>query len=164
LGVSDSELPIENSDGWRYDLYAGTIQDPIPCYDTADDEEPTSQMGVAAYAADEMNAVIIPISSDEEELLETQPVQEAPFDHSQCTTTTCFGEGSTSQYTSPQETRDILSSYLNLEGLFLNYTSTTDTSDSDYVPPGRPFVPETVRRTSRQHGWFPGMYQEGYQF
>jgi hypothetical protein len=56
------------------------------------------------------------------------------------------------------ETRVYFESYLGLNGLMLSDTSMMDTSDSDYVPGGRPFVPETVRWTSRQHGWTPGMY------
>jgi hypothetical protein len=42
----------------------------------------------------------------------------------------------------------------------LSDTSAADTSDLDYVPGGRPFIPEIVRRTTRQHGWTPGRYYE----
>jgi hypothetical protein len=42
----------------------------------------------------------------------------------------------------------------------LSDTSTMDTSDSDYVPGGRLFVPKTVRQTTCHHGWTPGMYYE----
>ena len=34
------------------------------------------------------------------------------------------------------------------------------TSDPEYVPTGRPFVPTRVRRTPRQHGWTSGLYRE----
>jgi hypothetical protein len=55
---------------------------------------------------------------------------------------------------------DVTESYLGLNELVLSDTSVVDTSDSDYVPGGRSFIPETVRRTTRQHGWTPGMYYE----
>jgi hypothetical protein len=58
------------------------------------------------------------------------------------------------------ETRVYFESYLELNGLVLSDTSTMDTFDSDYVPGGRSFIPETVRQTTRQHGWNPGMYYE----
>jgi hypothetical protein len=58
------------------------------------------------------------------------------------------------------ETRFYFESCLGLNGLVLGDTSAIDTSDSDYVLGGRPFVLETVRRTTRQHGWTPGMYYE----
>ena len=50
-----------------------------------------------------------------------------------------------------------------LEGvnaLRLSNESSPDTSDTEYVPSGRPFVPQTVRRTTRHHGWTSGMYDE----
>jgi hypothetical protein len=50
------------------------------------------------------------------------------------------------------ETRVYFESYLGLNGLVLSDTSAVDTSDLDYVPGGRPLVPETVRWTTRQHG------------
>jgi hypothetical protein len=34
------------------------------------------------------------------------------------------------------------------------------TSDSDYTPTVRTYVPTTLRRTSRFIGWVPRMYQE----
>jgi hypothetical protein len=56
------------------------------------------------------------------------------------------------------KTRVYFESYLGLNGLVLSDTSAKDTSNSDYVLGGRPFVPETVRQTTRQHGWTLGMY------
>jgi hypothetical protein len=58
------------------------------------------------------------------------------------------------------ETRVYFESYLGLNGLMLSDTSMMDMSDSDYVLGGRPFIPETVHRTTRQQGWTPGMYYE----
>jgi hypothetical protein len=33
-------------------------------------------------------------------------------------------------------------------------------SDSNYQPTGRPYVADTIRRTTHSTGWVPGMYQE----
>jgi hypothetical protein len=33
-------------------------------------------------------------------------------------------------------------------------------TDSDYQPTGKPYVPDTIRRTKRSTRWMPGMYQE----
>ena len=35
-------------------------------------------------------------------------------------------------------------------------TSVTNTSDVEYIPPGRPYAPDTLRRTTRYTGWTPG--------
>jgi hypothetical protein len=32
--------------------------------------------------------------------------------------------------------------------------------DPEYIPSGRPYVPNTMRRTPRRHGWTSGMYRE----
>jgi hypothetical protein len=86
--------------------------------------------------------------------------QEAPFDHTYCTESVCYGEAEPFPTMTAHETRVYFESYLGLNGLVLSDTSTMDMSDSDYVPGGRPFVLETVRRTTRQHGWTPGMHYE----
>jgi hypothetical protein len=95
-----------------------------------------------------------------EEPTETPVVQEAPVDHTYCTASTCFGEVEPSPLMTAHETRVYFESYLGLNGLMLSDTSATDTSDSYYVPGGRTFILETMRRTTRQHGWNPGMYAE----
>jgi hypothetical protein len=64
-GVYDSELPIENSDGWRFDWLG-------------DGQQYTSSFRVAAQAARGVNAVSTSLSSDEEEdPMEIQPEFEA---------------------------------------------------------------------------------------
>ena len=48
-----------------------------------------------------------------------------------------------------------------LEGvnmLRLSNDSSPDTSDTEYIPSRRPYVPQTVRRTTRHHSWTSGMY------
>jgi hypothetical protein len=80
-----------------------------------------------------------------EEPVETPVVQEPPFDHTYCTESMCFGEAELFPYMTAHETSVYFESYLGLNGLMLSDTSATDTSDSYYVPGGRPFIPETVR-------------------
>jgi hypothetical protein len=95
------------------------------------------------------------------EPVETPVVQVAPFDdHTYCTESTCFGEAEPFPTMTAHVTRVYFESYLGLNGLVLSDTSAMDTSDSNYFPGGRPFVPEAVPRTTRQHGWTPGMYYE----
>jgi hypothetical protein len=156
-GVSESKLSIENSNGWRFDWLG-------------DGQQYTSSYGVIAQAAGEGNAVATPMTTEEEDLMEVQfesaepvetpMVQEAPFDHTYYTESTCFGEAEPFPTMTTHETRVCFESYLGLNGLVLSDTSAMDTSDSNYVLDGRPFVPEIVRRTTRQHGWTPGMYYE----
>jgi hypothetical protein len=95
-----------------------------------------------------------------EEPMKTLVVQEAPFDHTYCTASTYLGEAEPSLLMTTHETRVYFESYLGLNGIVLSDTSATNMSDSDYVLGRRPFIPETVRRTTRQHGWTPGMYYE----
>jgi hypothetical protein len=142
----ESELPIENSDGWRFDWLG-------------DGQQYTSSYGVTAQVTGGVNAVATPVTSEEEdpmevqfeceELVETLVVQEAPFDHTYCTENTCFGEAEPFPTMTTHKTCVYFESYLGLNGLMLSDTSAVDTSDSNYVPGGRPFIPETVRQTTR---------------
>jgi hypothetical protein len=157
-GVSESELPIENSDEWRFDWLG-------------DGQQYTSSYGGTAQAAgggDVLATLVVSVEEEDpmevqfesEEPVETPMEQDTPFDHTYCTESVCYGEAEPFPTMTAHETRVYFESYLGLNGLVLSDTSTMDTSDSDYVPGGRLFVPETVRRTTRQHGWTPGMYYE----
>jgi hypothetical protein len=126
---------------------------------------------VEAQVAGGVNVVATSLSSDEEEdpmevqtkfeePVETLVAQEAPFDHTYCTESTCIGEAEPFPIMTAHETRVYFESYLGLNGLVLSDTSATDTSDSDYVPGRRPFTLETVRRTTRQLEWTPSMYYD----
>ena len=44
------------------------------------------------------------------------------------------------------------------DGFWPSDTSVTNTSDTEYIPSGRPYVPDTLRRTTRYTGWTPGMF------
>ena len=48
-----------------------------------------------------------------------------------------------------------LSSYFGMTDLCLGTSS-----DSDYIPTGRTFIPDGVWKTNRCTGWTPGMYAE----
>jgi hypothetical protein len=95
-----------------------------------------------------------------EESIATPMEQEAPFDHTYFTESVCYGEAEPFPTMTAHETRVYFESYLGLNELVLSDTSMMDTSDLDYVLGGRPFVPETVRWTTRQHWWTLGMYYE----
>jgi hypothetical protein len=56
-GVLESELPIENSDGWRFDWLG-------------DGQQYTSSYGVTAQAARGGNAVATPMTTEEEDPME----------------------------------------------------------------------------------------------
>ena len=114
VGAYDDETPMENSDGWRYNWYAGTNQDPVPVYDTDDSVVDIAPPGQAAGAG--ADHIVINISSDEDE--------------------------NVNAYQAGQDA----ASYVGMGGLFL------DTSDTNYVPPGRLYTPDSVRRTSRHQG------------
>jgi hypothetical protein len=157
-GVSESKLPIENSTGWRFDWLG-------------DGQQYTSSYGGIAHAARGGDIVVTPIVSVEEEdpmevqfesqePVETPMEQEAPFDHTFCTESVCYGEAEPFPTIPTHEANVYFESYLGLNGLVLSDTSAMDTSDSDYVPGRRPFILEEVRRTSRHHGWTPSMCYE----
>jgi hypothetical protein len=142
-GVSESELPIENSDGWRFDWLG-------------DGQQYTSSYGGTAQAAGGGDVVVTPVVSVEEEdpmevqfesqePVETPMEQDKPFDHAYCTESVCYGEEEPFLTMTAHETRLYFESYLGLNRLVLSDTSTMDTSDSDYVPSSRPFILETVR-------------------
>ena len=48
--------------------------------------------------------------------------------------------------------------YPGWEGFWPSDTSATNTSDTEYIPPGRPYVLDMVRRTTRHTGWTPGTF------
>jgi hypothetical protein len=105
---------------------------------------------VTAQVAGGGNVVATPMTTEEEdpmevqfesaEPVETPVVQEAPFDHTYCTESTCFGEPKPFPTMTAHKTRVHFESYLGLNRLVLSDTSAMDMSDSDYVPGGRPFV------------------------
>src|SRR3954471_24293466 len=47
-----------------------------------------------------------------------------------------------------------------VDALRLSNDSSPDTSDTECVPSRRPFIPQTVRRMLRHHGWTSDMFDE----
>lgn len=147
-GISDTELLIENSTGWRFG--------------SDDDSEvgQTSQPRGQTFATDGNGTEIVDLETEEEEPMERleEPIVTQEYQ---------VANDDTFVYYTQEQARIHRETYLGLSGLSLSDTSVTETSgsvmntsDTDYVPTGRPYVPETVRRTPRQHGWFPGMFCE----
>ena len=48
--------------------------------------------------------------------------------------------------------------YASVERFFSLADLSLDASDPEYFPPGKPYIPDEVRRSSRHHGWTPGLY------
>jgi hypothetical protein len=137
-GDSESELPIENSTGWRYDWLG-------------DGQQYTSSYGGAVPAAGVGDTVVTPVVSvEEEDPMEVQfesqepdvtPMeQDAHFDHTYCTESMCYGEAEPFPIMTAHETSVYFESYLGLNGLVISDTSAMDTSDSDYVPGQRRYA------------------------
>jgi hypothetical protein len=71
----------------------------------------------------------------------------------------------TSEYTGnvsiEEEEYPMWDDYASLNNHFMMIDfSLGSSSDSDYQPTGRPYIPDSIRRTTRSTGWKPGMYQE----
>jgi hypothetical protein len=158
--VSSSELPIENSDGWRWDLHTGTAWDPIPCYDTTEEVPQSAYIGGLPYANHGENMEVISISSDEEEepmevvyedSTEMEYMPKKCYGHSHYSKSSYSTDGSPSQHMGPRETRDVISRYLRLEGRFLSGNYVSDHSGSEGMPPGIPNVPKSMRGKSHRN-------------
>ena len=128
-----SETPIENSTGWRWGSYMGTYSDPVRCNPEMD-EDATTQFQNHQYSRGDYEEYPILIESDTDG-------------------GNAYG-GVTGEYTPGVD-------YAALNNQFMNTDfSLGSSSDSDYQPTGRPYVPDSVRRTTRSTGWKPGMYRE----
>jgi hypothetical protein len=128
----------DNSTGWRFRDFMGTASDLIPC---DSDKEVTSQFWVFHHGVG--NVVGNPIIESDMEGDMPTPMERGEFSRPR-------EEGYTygSVYTS-------LSSIFAMTDFNLGTTS-----DSDYTPTVRTYVPTTLIRTSRFIGWAPRMYQE----
>jgi hypothetical protein len=128
-----SETPIENSTGWRWGSDTGNSGDPVG--DNAEmNEDATNQFQNNQYNRGDYEEYPILIESDTDD-------------------GNTYG-GVTGGYTRWVD-------YDALNDQFVNTDfSMGSSSDSDYQPTGRPYVPDSVRRTTRSTGWKPGMYRE----
>jgi hypothetical protein len=141
-GVGSWGLPQDdshggNSMGWRFGEYMGIAGDPIPL---DSEDEVTRQFWVFHHSVGDMAGNPILIGSNVERDIPT------PMEQGECMKPRTEGCTTRSVYPS-------LSSYLAMTDFNLGTAS-----DSDYAPIGRPYVPTTLRRTSRSTGWTPGMY------
>ena len=89
-----------------------------------------------------------------------QSMQESSDYYSYSNSEMQIGEGNNNQEVGTEEHQSFWENQAGTSDMSISDTPTLETSDSDYAPTGRPYIPESVRRTTRHHGWFPGMYQE----
>jgi hypothetical protein len=144
--ASDLDELKGNSEGWEVEPYAGTKDDPIPCY--ASDEGESSQAKVKPYGPP--GGRTNPINLDEyNEGSYINPYAKVKMENSSEMWTYPYVRD-TYEYGQYDTTR--------------NYTSYNSyypsTSDPEYIPSGHPYIPDVVRRTPRKHGWTSGMYYE----
>jgi hypothetical protein len=138
-----------------------TRSDPVRC-DPEIDEDAINQYRNFQYGVGDYEENPIVIESDPEEGKTCKVKREecsgsrgrrGPFDMN------------TSEYTGnvsvEEEEYPMGDTYASLNNYFMMTDfSLGSSSDSDYQPTGRPYVPDTIRRTTRSTGWMPGMYQE----
>jgi hypothetical protein len=128
-----SVTPIENSTGWRCGSDTGTHSTSVR-YDGEMNEDATTQN--QSYPCNGRDDGEYPIQVE-----------------SDTNVGNTYG-GVTGEYTRWVD-------YDALNDQFVNTDfSLGSSSDSDYQPTGRPYVPGFVRRTTRSTGWKPGMYRE----
>jgi hypothetical protein len=128
-----SETPIENSTGWRWGSDTGTHSTSV-YYDGEMKDDATTQN--QSYPSNEGVDGGYPTQVE-----------------SGTSVGNTYG-GATGEYTQWVD-------YDALNDQFVNTDfSLGSSSDSDYQPTGRPYVPGSIRRTTRSTGWKPGMYRE----
>jgi hypothetical protein len=156
-----SVTPIENSTGWCFEPFMGTYSDPVRC-DPEIDRDVVDQYQSFHYGMGDYQENPIVIESDSEGGKARKVAKgeysgsggrRGPFDMN------------TSEYTENvsvgEEEYSTGDAYASLNNHFMMTDfSLGSSSDSDYQPIGRPYVPDTIRRTTRSTGWTPGMYQE----
>jgi hypothetical protein len=125
--------------GWRFGEYMGIAGDPIPL-DSKD--KVTRQFRVFHHGVGDVTGNPILLGSDVERYIPT-PMERGEYLKPRM-------EGCTTRSVYP-----LLGSYLVMTDFNLGTTS-----DFDYTPTGRPYVPATLRRISRSTGWTLRMYQE----
>jgi hypothetical protein len=127
-----------NSMGWRFGEYMGMAGDLIPC---DSEDEVTGQLRVVHRAGD-VAGKPIDIGSDSKGEM---PIH---MEHGECSRPKMERGAIDSVYPS-------LSSYLGMTDFNLGTTP-----DFGYTPAVSSYAPATLRRTSRDTGWTPGMYRD----
>ncbi|KAK1628292.1 hypothetical protein QYE76_002607 [Lolium multiflorum] len=156
-----SESPIENSTGWRFGEPYGDEEEPIPC-DTGDESGGVNQYVNRHYGKEEKGTDSISLDL---EMGFSKPSQYEVGESSGVKKKKKKMRGQVNRNPSwmtneggmnpTGDTYESLSSYFGMTDLCLGTSS-----DSDYIPTGRTFVPDGVRKTNRCTGWTPGMYAE----
>jgi hypothetical protein len=156
-----SVTPIENFTGWRFEPFMGTDSDHVRC-DPEMDQDDVDQYRNFHYGVGDYQENPI-VSEPDFEGGKARKVNKGecsrsrgrrgPFDMN------------TSEYTGnvsvEEEEYPTGDTYASLNNYFMMTDfSLGSSSDSDYQPTGRPYVSDTIRRTTRSTGWMPGMYQE----
>jgi hypothetical protein len=145
-GASDPDVPVENSEGWEVEPYAGTNDGPIPC--DSDEEGETSHAKVKPYGPPGCRTN--PMNLEEY----TGGNYINPHDWVKT-------EASSEMWTYPyiRDTYEV--EQYNTARDYTSFSSYyPGTSNPEYIPSRRPYVPDGVRRTPRHHGWTSGMYRE----
>ena len=146
--ASESDSPIENSTGWRWGTGSGYQADQE--LEDAESSVHPDQFYTMYHGGDAHMAEAEGVGG-ESSVQHTGGEFRSPFDMD---TSEPVGEESVEDY-NMEEVYDTLGDQFAMTDFSLG-----STSDSDYKPTGRPFVPTAVRRTSRATGWTPGMYRE----
>jgi hypothetical protein len=156
-----SVTPIENSTGWRFEPFMGTESDPVRCDPEIDDDAINQyqnfRYGVGNY---EENPIVIESDPDNGKTYKVKRGEffrsrerRGPFDMKNSEYT---GNVSIEEEEYPTgDTYALLNNYF-----MMTYFSLGSSSDYDYQPTGRPYVPDTISRTTRSTGWMPVMYGE----
>ena len=160
--INCSESPIENSTGWRFGEPSGDEEEPIPC-DTGDESDAVNQNVNQSYGQKEKDTNSISLDLEMGLPKTSQYVvgessgtkkKKKKKMRGQVNRNPPWMTGEEELY-STGDMYESLSSYFGMTDLCLGTSS-----DSDYIPTGRTFIPDGVRRTDRCTGWTPGMYAE----
>ncbi|KAK1606675.1 hypothetical protein QYE76_030348 [Lolium multiflorum] len=157
-----SESPIENSTGWHFGEPFGDEGEPITC-DTEDEGGAVNQNVNQSFGQEEKDTNSISLDLEMGLPKTSQYVVGESSGTKKKKKKKMRGQVSRNPPWMAEEgelyptgdTYESLSSYFGMTDLCLGTSS-----DSDYIPTGRTFIPDGVRKTNRCTGWTPGMYAE----
>ncbi|KAK1643105.1 hypothetical protein QYE76_060910 [Lolium multiflorum] len=154
-----SESPIENSTGWRFGEPFGDEGEPITC-DSEDEGGAVNQNVNQSFGQEEKDTNSISLDLEMGLPKTSQYVVGESSGTKKKKKKKMRGQVSRNPPWMAEEgelyptgdTYESLSSYFGMTDLCLGTSS-----DSDYIPTGRTFIPDGVRKTNRCTGWTPGM-------
>ncbi|KAK1649910.1 hypothetical protein QYE76_067715 [Lolium multiflorum] len=157
-----SESPIENSTGWRFGEPFGDEGEPITC-DSEDEGGAVNQNVNQSFGQEEKDTNSISLDLEMGLPKTSQYVVGESSGTKKKKKKKMRGQVNRNPPWMAEEgelyptgdTYESLSSYFGMTDLCLGTSS-----DSDYIPTGRTFIPDGVRKTNRCTGWTPGMYAE----